>query len=65
VLELDEHYKYCGAVCLRGFGMLHDLRTIDLPDSISHNGQVFGLKMSSLDQRFLKHTLSRSAGHFR
>jgi hypothetical protein len=62
VLELDEHYKYIGAVWLRGFGMLHDLRSIDLPDAISHNGQVFGLKRSSLDQRFLKHSLSRSAG---
>lgn len=65
VLELDEHYKYIGAVWLRGFGMLHDLRSIDLPDSISHNGQVFGLKRSSLDQRFLKQTLSRSAGRLR
>jgi hypothetical protein len=65
VLELDNHYGHVGAVWLRGFGMLHDLRSIDLPDSTSHNGQVFGLKRSSLDQRFLKQPLSRSAGRFR
>jgi len=65
VLGVDEHYKYVGAVWLRGFGMLHDLRSLDMPDPISHNGQAFSLKQGSLDQRFLKHTLSRSAGHFR
>jgi hypothetical protein len=65
VLELDVHYKYVSAVWLRGFGMLHDLRSIDLPDATSHNGQVFALKPSSLDQRFLKHTLSGSTGRLR
>ena len=58
VLELDKHYKYMGAVRLRGLGMLHEIRSLDSPDSISHNGQVFGLKRSSLDERFIKHTLS-------
>jgi len=65
VLELDVHCKYVSAVWLRGFGMLHDLRSIDLPDTTSHNGQVFALKPSSLDQRFLKHTFSRSAGRLK
>jgi hypothetical protein len=65
VLELGNNYKYIGAVWLRGFGMLHDLRSIDLPDSTSHNGQIFDLKRSGLDQRFLKHTLSRSVGRLR
>jgi hypothetical protein len=65
VLELDNHYKYVSAVWLRGFGMLHDLRGIDVPDSMSHNGQAFNLKRSSLDQRFLKHILSRTAGRLR
>jgi len=65
VLELDKNYKYTGAVWLRGFGMLHDLRSIDLPDAMSHNGQAFALKRGSLHQRFVKHTLSRSAGRFR
>jgi len=65
VLELDKDYNYVGAVWLRGFGMLHDLRSIDCSDAMSHNGQVFALKPSSLDQRFLKYTLSRSAGRLR
>jgi hypothetical protein len=65
VLELDNYYKYVSAVWLRGFGMLHDLRSIDLPDSVAHNGQVFALKPGSLDQRFIKHTLSRSTGRLR
>ena len=65
VLELDRRYGYVGAVLLRGFGMLHDLRSLDTPDAASHNGYVFPLKRDSLDQRFVKHTLARSAGRFR
>jgi hypothetical protein len=65
VLEMDEHHRYISAVRLRGFGMLHDLRSIDIPDPITHNGQVFALQQSSLDQRFLKHAFSRSARRLR
>jgi hypothetical protein len=65
VLELDKNYKYVSAVWLRGFGMLHELRSIDLPDDMSHNGQVFPVSRNSLDERFLKHTVNRSVGRFR
>ena len=59
VLELDKSYRYIGAVWLRGFGMLHDLRTIGFSDLTSHNGQVFAVNRESLDQRFVKHDLLR------
>jgi hypothetical protein len=62
IFELDEKYKYIEALWLRGFGMLHDLRSIDWPDAVSHHGRAFALKDQSLDQRFLKHSLSRSVG---
>jgi hypothetical protein len=65
VLEMDDHYRYVSTVRLRGFGMLLDLRSIDIPDPMTHNGQTFALQQSCLDQRFLKHTFARSAGQLR
>ncbi len=65
VLELDQQYGYRGALLLRGFGMLHELRSLDMPDTDSHNGRAFRVKVNNLDQRFSRHHLARSVGRFR
>lgn len=64
ILELSDKNTIVNALVLQGYGMAHDLRSLNVEDPVTHNGQCFLVNRDLLDERFVKSSLVEELASF-
>ena len=64
IFEIDRDSCVTRSLIIDGAGMLHDLRALDSPDRIAHNGEIFPVDVETLNKRFVKRELMTDLTRF-
>lgn len=64
VIEIDEKFALVNSLEISGCGMLHDIRSLNIPDINTHNTFAFEVDERVLARRFISRKLPRSTGMF-